>query len=204
MRPTPERTPAPGHVTVRPEPQHVAAPQHPETPKPPSAVSMVMFSPGCPDAPDGAGAARSAGVFRQFDLQVTWSAEDVDGAREALLTRQGLAAGSLWVEPARHGLVGRLWRGVVRATSGVIPGRAPGPDRTPRRALLSLDAVPAPRSADRPPPVGEWNLLLMPVWRTAAGTTLAVAQLPVPCQECDQPHGGGICVLLPLSGSQEQ
>lgn len=148
--------------------------------------------------------ARSPDAFRQFDLQVTWGAEDVDGAREALLTRQGLAAGSLWVEPPRHRLAGRLWRGVLRATSGVLPGRGPGLDRTPRRALLSVDGVPAPRSAHRPVPAGEWNLLLTPVWRTGAGTTLAVAQLPVPCQECDQPHGGGICVLLPLSGSQEQ
>lgn len=163
-----------------------------------------MFAPDCPAAPDGAGEARLPDTFRQFDLRVIWSAEDADGAREALLTRQGLVAGSLWVDPARHGLVGRLWRGVLRATSGVVPGRGPGLDRTPRRALLSLDAVPAPRPADRPAPVGEWNLLLMPVWRTAAGTTLAVAQLPVPCQECDQPHGGGICVLLPLSESQEQ
>ncbi len=161
-----------------------------------------MFSPGCAAAPDGGGDGRSPDSFREFGLHVIWSAHDATGAREALLTRHGLAAGSLWVEPPRRRLAGRLWRGVLGVSSG-LRGGGTGLDRTPQRALLSLDAVPARPSEDRPAPAGEWNLLLMPVWRTAAGTTMAVAQLPVPCSECDQPHSGGICVLLPVSGSKE-
>lgn len=162
-----------------------------------------MFSPGCSAAPDGGEGSRPPDTFSRLDLHVTWSAPDTDGTREALLTRHGRAAGSLWVEPPRRRLTGRLWRGVLRATSGGLLGRGPGLDRTPRPALLNLDAVPAPSSDDPSAPVGEWHLLLRPVWRTAVGTTLAVAQLPVPCPECDQPHSGGICVLLPLSGSKE-
>ncbi|MFG2552671.1 hypothetical protein [Streptomyces sp. NPDC048581] len=162
-----------------------------------------MFSPVCSAAPDAGKDGRAPDAFSHLDLHVTWSAPDADGTREALLTRHGRAAGSLWVEPPRHRLTGRLWRGVLRATRGGLLGRGPGLDRTPRLALLNLDPVPAASSDDRSAPVGEWNLLLKPVWRTAAGTTMAVAQLPVPCPECDQPHSGGICVLLPLSGSQE-
>jgi hypothetical protein len=161
------------------------------------APSLFLLWPGCTAVPDGPDA------FSSVDLHATWGPQDPDGVRDAVLTRQGLAAGTLRVEPPKPPLAGRLWRTVLRATGGLGLGHGPGPDRTARHALLSLDAAPAPTLDDAPAPAGAWNILLTPVWRTAAGTTVAVAQLPVPCPTCDQPHSGGICVLLPLSGSQE-
>ncbi|MGW3244794.1 hypothetical protein [Streptomyces sp. NPDC001070] len=115
-----------------------------------------------------------------------------------MISRRGHEAGTLRVdpEPVTSRLVQTAWR-AVRA-GAELTGLTTSADPTgPRRsALLRL----APPLDPRAGITGEWHILLTPVWRTAGGTTMAVAQLPVPCPQCIEPHGGGICALLPLSG----
>ncbi|WP_190022864.1 hypothetical protein [Streptomyces hiroshimensis] len=146
---------------------------------------MVLVSPGC-------GAAGEGGDWL-CSLGLDWSSRTEDGFREAVLGFEGREVGTLVVHPAP--VAARLWWHVRRAGCAALPGA--GPVAEPRRhALLRLDEPPERRLS------GTWCMELTPVWRTAEGTTMTVARLPVPCPRCTTSHGGGLCVLLPLSGGQ--
>ncbi|MER6356125.1 hypothetical protein ABT186_30975 [Streptomyces sp. NPDC001634] len=199
-------------VSARTPPRRSAAPQHlnlspaPTTGAAPAPGSLVLFSPGCSTGPDG-----EQDCSWQCRLPLDWRPQEPDGTREARLSRRGAPAGTLRVDPPRPGLVARLWRTVrFAATFGRDKRNATSPvNRYTRHAVLSLNPVPAHDTAPDPlhddlrTVAGEWHVLLTPVGRTEAGTTVAVAHLPVTCPECNSTRGGGICLLLPLPGGQE-
>lgn len=126
-----------------------------------------------------------------YRLRLDWGPQAPDGTQEARISRDDSEVGTLLVHsPAA---TARLWQLVRRVLNPGPAGFDPA-DEPRRHAVLRLSGLQEPRLPD------VWNILLTPAWRTAEGTTMAVAKLPVPCPRCIESHGGGICALLPLSG----